>query len=52
VGESIPYGRGEERPARTDMYVEVDVAPDEVERRVHTASILHSNGDGLDIADR
>jgi len=49
-GERTPYGRGEEWPARTDMYLEAGVTPDEVERWVQTASILHSNGDGLDIA--
>jgi ferredoxin-nitrate reductase len=32
------------------MYLEAGVAADEVERWVQTASILHSNGDGLDIA--
>jgi anaerobic selenocysteine-containing dehydrogenase len=49
-GERTPYGRGEEWPVRTDMYLEAGLAPDEVERWVQTASILHSNGDGLDIA--
>src|SRR4051794_29325971 len=32
------------------MYLEADVAPEEVDSWVQTASILHSNGDGLDIA--
>src|SRR4051794_24966581 len=32
------------------MFLEAGVAPEEVERWVQTASILHSNGDGLDIA--
>lgn len=49
-GERTPYGRGEEWPIRTDMYLDAGVAPEEVERWVQTASILHSNGDGLDIA--
>jgi anaerobic selenocysteine-containing dehydrogenase len=49
-GERTPYSRGEKWPVRTDMYLEAGVAPEEVERWVQTASILHSNGDGLDIA--
>jgi anaerobic selenocysteine-containing dehydrogenase len=49
-GKRTPYGPGEEWPVRTDMYLEAGVAPEEVERWVQTASILHSNGDGLDIA--
>src|SRR3954452_13238033 len=49
-GERTPYDRGQRWPVRTDMYLEADVAPEEVDRWVPTASILHSNGDGLDIA--
>jgi anaerobic selenocysteine-containing dehydrogenase len=51
-GERTPYGRAQEWPVRTDMYLDAGVAPEEVERWVQTASILHSNGDGLDIAVR
>jgi anaerobic selenocysteine-containing dehydrogenase len=49
-GERTPYGRAEEWPVRTDSYLEAGLTSDEVEHWVQTASILHSNGDGLDIA--
>lgn len=49
-GERTPYGPGEEWPVRVDTFLDKDVADDDVERWVQTASILHSNGDGLDIA--
>src|SRR4051812_16276520 len=45
-GERTPYARGAEWPVRVDEHV--DGA--EPERWVPTASVLHSNGDGLDIA--
>ena len=35
---------------RVDQFLEDDVSEDDVDRWVQTASILHSNGDGLDIA--
>src|SRR4051812_6364160 len=47
-GERTPYARGAEWPVRVDEHV--DGA--EPERWVPTASVLHSNGDGLDIAVR
>jgi anaerobic selenocysteine-containing dehydrogenase len=47
-GERTPYGAGQPWPVRIDARLEVD--PDRVERWVPTASILHSNGDALDVA--
>src|SRR4051812_36817556 len=49
-GTRTPYGSGERWPTRVDTYLEEGCTEDEVERWVQTASILHSNGDGLDIA--
>jgi anaerobic selenocysteine-containing dehydrogenase len=51
-GARTPYARGAEWPVRVDTYLEDGVTPDDVERWVPTASILHSNGDALDIAVR
>lgn len=51
-GERTPYGPGERWPVRTDRFLEAGTDPGEVDRWVQTASILHSNGDGLDIAVR
>ena len=39
-------------PKRLDQQLADGVTPDEVERWVGTASVLHSNGDGIDIAVR
>jgi anaerobic selenocysteine-containing dehydrogenase len=49
-GERTPYARGERWPTRVDSYLEPGVGPDDVDRWVQSASILHSNGDGIDIA--
>jgi anaerobic selenocysteine-containing dehydrogenase len=49
-GTRTPYGAGEPWPRRVDLHLEDGVAPQDVERWVQTASILHSNGDGIDIA--
>jgi hypothetical protein len=38
------------RPARTDQYLTDGVDPGGVQRWVRTASLLHSNGDAMDIA--
>jgi hypothetical protein len=35
---------------RVDTFLREDVTPEKVERWVQTASLLHSNGDGIDIA--
>src|SRR3954469_6204409 len=45
-GTRTPYARGERWPVRVDSYV----PGGEVDHWVPTASILHSNGDALDIA--
>ncbi len=45
-GERTPYGPGEPWPQRVDEYVTAD----RVDRWVQSAAVLHSNGDGLDIA--
>lgn len=49
-GKRTPYGTGEQWPVRVDTFLEDGVSGDEVDRWVQTASLLHSNGDGLDIA--
>ncbi|MGY4642327.1 molybdopterin oxidoreductase family protein [Cellulomonas sp. URHB0016] len=46
-GTRTPYGPGERWPVRVDTFVEPGA---EVDRWVRSASVLHSNGDGLDIA--
>ncbi|WP_129841761.1 nitrate reductase [Streptomyces sp. RFCAC02] len=51
-GVRTPYGPGTPWPARTDTHLADGVAPDAVERWVQTASILHSDGDAMDIAVR
>src|SRR5215210_3178113 len=49
-GERTPFGPGEGWPERVDQFLEEGVSEAEVDRWVQTASILHSNGDALDIA--
>ena len=49
-GTRTPYARASQWPVRVDTFVTEGVAAEEVERWVATASILHSNGDALDIA--
>jgi ferredoxin-nitrate reductase len=49
-GERTPYAPGEEWPVRVDQFLEGGVSEDAVDRWVQTASILHSNGDALDVA--
>ena len=49
-GTRTPYGPGERWPVRTDTYLADGLAPEDVDRWVQSATILHSNGDGLDIA--
>ena len=49
-GERTPYGAGEPWPAREDVHLEPGVGPEDVERWVPAASLLHSNGDAMDIA--
>ncbi|MBB6122042.1 molybdopterin oxidoreductase family protein [Nocardiopsis algeriensis] len=51
-GTRTPYGPGEEWPTRVDTYLGDGSSPDQVDAWVQSASILHSNGDALDIAVR
>src|SRR5215212_9253845 len=51
-GKRTPFGPGEEWPVRVDQILEEAVAEEDLDRWVQTASILHSNGDALDIAVR
>jgi anaerobic selenocysteine-containing dehydrogenase len=49
-GSRTPYGRGESWPERVDTYLADGIGVEQVDRWVQSATILHSNGDGLDIA--
>ena len=49
-GERTPFGPGAEWPVRVDQFLEQGISEDDIDRWVQTASILHSNGDALDIA--
>ena len=49
-GTRTPYGPGEEWPTRVDTFLADGVAPEDVDSWVQSATILHSNGDALDIA--
>ncbi|TWH20351.1 molybdopterin oxidoreductase family protein [Prauserella rugosa] len=49
-GRRTPYGRGASWPVRVDAALEDGIRGEDVERWVPSASILHSNGDALDIA--
>ena len=51
-GERTPFGPGEEWPVRVDQFLEQGLSEDDIDRWVQTASILHSNGDALDVAVR
>jgi anaerobic selenocysteine-containing dehydrogenase len=51
-GTRTPYGRGDQWPTRVDMRLDDGVDEADVDRWVQSATILHSNGDGLDIAVR
>jgi anaerobic selenocysteine-containing dehydrogenase len=49
-GARTPYGPGEQWPSRVDSHLAEEVAQEDVERWVQSASLLHSNGDAMDIA--
>ncbi|MDX3095570.1 nitrate reductase [Streptomyces sp. ME01-24h] len=49
-GSRTPYGRHERWPTRVDAYLAEGIAPEDVDRWVQAASILHSDGDAMDIA--
>lgn len=49
-GARTPYAAGQRWPSRVDTYLSGNLTPAEVDSWVQSASILHSNGDALDIA--
>ena len=49
-GERTPYDRDCRWPARVDMQLADGVQEGDVERWAQSASVLHSNGDAMDIA--
>src|SRR5215218_6655816 len=49
-GARTPYGPGETWPARVDMFLADGLGEGDVESWHPSASILHSNGDAMDIA--
>lgn len=49
-GTRTPYGPGEKWPTRVDSHLAEGLTDSNVDRWVQSATILHSNGDGLDIA--
>ncbi|MFD6288325.1 molybdopterin oxidoreductase family protein [Streptomyces sp. NPDC060205] len=49
-GGRTPYGRHESWPVRVDTHLAAGVEPGQVSRWVQAASILHSDGDAMDIA--
>ena len=49
-GARTPYGPGDNWPTRVDAHLADSVSAGQVERWVQSASILHSNGDAMDIA--
>ncbi|CAL9337684.1 molybdopterin oxidoreductase family protein [Streptomyces sp. enrichment culture] len=51
-GARTPYAAGAPWPVRTDVHLADGVTEDEVDCWVRTASLLHSNGDAMDIAVR
>src|SRR4051794_15635087 len=49
-GERTPYAAGEPWPVRVDVQLAAGLTEDDVDRWVPSASLLHSNGDAMDIA--
>jgi anaerobic selenocysteine-containing dehydrogenase len=49
-GARTPYGPGEAWPVRVDSCLRDGLAPNDVDRWVPATSILHSNGDAMDLA--
>ncbi|MET9932076.1 MULTISPECIES: nitrate reductase [unclassified Streptomyces] len=49
-GGRVPHGRHEPWPVRVDTHLAEGVEPGMVQRWVQAASILHSDGDAMDIA--
>jgi anaerobic selenocysteine-containing dehydrogenase len=51
-GARTPYAPSSEWPVRVDQHLAAGVGEHDVERWVQSSSVLHSNGDGLDIGVR
>jgi len=49
-GTRTPFGRDGQWPTRQDTFLADGVRSDDVDRWVQSASVLHSNGDAMDIA--
>jgi ferredoxin-nitrate reductase len=49
-GSRAPYGAGQPWPVRVDQHLAEGVDEADVEHWAESASVLHSNGDGIDIA--
>ncbi|MGZ4624544.1 MAG: hypothetical protein ACXVGD_21170, partial [Blastococcus sp.] len=49
-GARTPYAEGGPWPVRQDRYLADGLAEQDVDRWVQSASVLHSNGDAMDIA--
>lgn len=49
-GTRTPYAAGQFWPTRVDTHLAEGLTPDDVDRWVQSASLLHSNGDAMDIA--
>jgi len=49
-GERTPYGPDDPWPVRVDQQLAEGVRDEDVEAWVPSASLLHSNGDAMDIA--
>jgi anaerobic selenocysteine-containing dehydrogenase len=49
-GERTPYAAGEDWPTRVDSHLAEGLEEHDVDRWVPSASLLHSNGDAMDIA--
>ncbi|HEX8346453.1 MAG TPA: molybdopterin-dependent oxidoreductase [Actinoplanes sp.] len=49
-GPRTPYGPGEAWPTRVDMFLDGNRTEDDVDSWHQSASVLHSNGDAMDIA--
>lgn len=49
-GARTPYGPGEGWPTRVDTHLADGISAEQVDDWVQAASILHSNGDAMDIA--
>src|SRR4051794_32296135 len=49
-GARTPYGLGDAWPERVDVHLADGLRAGDVDRWVQSASVLHSNGDAMDIA--